>query len=211
MAMLRTLVVVIALASAAVASPLDPKPVAPNELPKGVTARGTITAAYTFTDKNGANYVVFSATSSTKQTQYAPSFTNWLYVEDWVVPAKGAPRNLLPVRDFVADCVMGDATAKFHDDAFTVTDLDHDGIAEITFGYELANCRSDVRPATYKLLLIANGAKYILRGETHIKEGGGPTGGGFTPDPVEAKWPAAFLAHAKDIWSKTSGDLQIPP
>lgn len=209
--MLRTLLIVIACTAPAAASPLDPKPVAASELPRGVTARGTITAAFTFTDKNGANYIVFSSTESKKQTQSGPSFTTSLYVEDWVVPTKGAPRNLLPVRDFVADCVMGDASAKFHDDAFTVTDLNRDGIAEITFGYELANCRSDVRPATYKLLLLDNGTKYILRGETHIKEGGGPTGGGFTPDPVEARWPAAFLAHAKQVWSKTSADLQMPP
>jgi hypothetical protein len=116
----------------------------------------------------------------------------------------------LPVRDLVTDCEMGAVTAAFHDAAFAVTDLDHDGLAEITFGYELA-CRSDVSPATYKLLVIENGAKYILRGQTRIPAGDGPAGGAFTADPAEAKWPAAFLAHAKDRWAKTSGDLEMPP
>ena len=169
------------------------------DLPPGVTVRGHFESGLTFRDRNGTNYLLFGRSTDVKKN------SAMLFVEDWVVPAKGAPRNLLPVRDFVAPCEMGGVTASFHDAARTITDLDGDGIAEVTFAYELS-CRSDVSPGTYKLLVLENGRKYILRGETTVDPGDGVMGGTFTADPVESKWPAAFLRHAKKVWAATAAD-----
>jgi hypothetical protein len=209
------LVAVLGLSSAtAAADPtIETKSLNAVDLPRGVSARGdTFISAVSFVDKNGTNYVVLSSHASQKSVRdVGPSYSNYLYVDPWVVPARGKPRNLLAVRDMVVDCVMGDASARFHDDAFTVTDLNGNGIAEITFGYELANCRSDVRPATYKLLLLENGTKYILRGETRTPGPDGKIGGVFTPDPVAAKWPRVFLAHVEELWNRTADDLALPP
>lgn len=175
-------------------------PVKAADLPAGVTVRGTFQSGVTFTDKNGTNYVLFGSSSDTKKN------SAMLFVEDWVVAPKKKPKNLLPVRDLVAPCEMGGVTAKFHDTAFAITDLDKDGIAEVTFAYELA-CRSDVSPATYKLLVLENGKKFILRGQTTVDAGDGLMGGTFTPEPAEAKWPGAFLSHAKQVWASTMADL----
>lgn len=182
-------------------SEIKSTPVKATDLPAGVTVRGMFQSGVTFKDKNGTNYVLFGGSSDTKKN------SAMLFVEDWVVPAKGGkPRNLLPVRDLVAPCEMGGVTAKFHDAASAITDLDGDGIAEVTFAYELA-CRSDVSPATYKLLVLENGKKYILRGQTTVDAGDGLMGGKFTAEPAEAKWPAAFLKHAKEVWTNTAADL----
>jgi hypothetical protein len=40
----------------------------------------------------------------------------------------------------------------------------------VTFAYTLA-CRSDVSPVTFKLLMLENGRKYIVRGESWNFEG----------------------------------------
>ena len=204
---LSVLAAFVSTASADPAKPITTTAVTAAQLPKGVTVRGdTFLAATRFDDKNGTNYVVLSSKASQKPSgDGATSRSAFLFLDDWVVPAKGAPRSLLPVRDFVEDCVMGAVDAKFHDDAFSITDLDHDGVAEITFGYELA-CRSDVSSATYKLLLLENGTKFILRGTTKIRDDA--ASGSFTADPAEAKWPAALLAHVKSVWAKTSKDLE---
>jgi hypothetical protein len=200
-----TIVMVTAWSAVASAEPPTVAPVSADQLPAGVTPHGDkLEWGMTFVDKNGANYVLVSEHMDTKHDGPSPAITSWLYVDPWIVPKGGKPRDLLPVRDFVADCVMGDASVKFHDASFSVTDLDRDGIAELTFGYELGDCHSDARPTTYKVLLIANGTKYILRGTTRVRLDGETQGGSFTPDPAEAKWPAAFLAHAKDTWAKTS-------
>lgn len=187
-------------AQAAHADAIKTASVKATELPTGVTVRGEFQSGVKFADKNGTNYLLFGRAFDKKQNAWM------LYVEDWVVPAKGAPKNLLPVRDFSEpNCPLG-PSAKFHDAARTVTDLDGDGIAEVTFAYEVA-CRSDVSPSTYKLLVLEGGTKYILRGETTVDPGDGVIGGTFTADPAEAKWPAAFLAAAKKLWSATSKDL----
>lgn len=170
-----------------------------SDLPAGVTVRGEFHSGVTFTDKNGTNYLLFSKKAARQSAM--------LFVEDWVVPAKGPPRNLLPVRDLVDNCEMGGVSAIFHEAARAVTDLDGDGIAEVTFAYELA-CRSDVSPATYKLLVLEDGKKYILRGETTVDPGDGIImGGKFTAEPSESRWPAEFLRHARRVWSRTAADL----
>lgn len=179
-------------------SKIDTSPVTASDLPRGVTVRGEFQSGIKFTDKNGTNYLLFS-----KKAQLQSAM---LFVEDWVVPAKGAPRNLLPVRDLVETCEMGGVTARFHDAARSVTDLDGDGIAEVTFAYELS-CRSDVSPGTYKLLLLENGTKYILRGETTVDPGDGIMGGTFTAEPTPSKWPAGFLRHATELWKSTDADM----
>lgn len=195
------LLVLMSLVRVAFADPaIKSAPVKASELPAGVTVRGTFQSGVTFADKNGTNYLLFGRSTDTKKN------SAMVFVEDWVVPAKGAPRNLLPVRDLVEPCEMGGVTATFHDAARTITDLDGDGIAEVTFAYELA-CRSDVSPATYKLLVLENGKKYILRGQTTVDPGDGAIGGTFTAEPAEAKWPAAFLGHAKKLWASTAADL----
>jgi hypothetical protein len=182
------------------ANPLAVTELTGKPLPAGVIARGAhVDRALTFTDKNGANYVVFSSTDS----EHARA----LFIDHWVVPAAGAPRSLLPARDFVNDCVMGALLAKIVDGAVGVTDLDHDGIAELTYGYQLA-CRSDVSTATYKLLLVEDGVKYILRGHSRMKIDDSIAGGEFVAEPAPATWPAGFYDHAAALWSRTADDLE---
>lgn len=215
--MVRAVLVVPALlvTSAALAAPAKPiasSAITRDQLPDGAVVRGaTLERALTYRDKRGTHYVVMSATDTPgKGDRVGPSRA--IFVDDWLVAGTAKPRSLLPIRDFVTDCQMGGVNAHFHDAATSITDLDQDGTAELTIAYELS-CRSDVSPATYKLLLTTNGAKYILRGQTRVDgaSAGLLDGGAFTPDPAAARWPAAFLAHAKSVWSTTADDLESPP
>ena len=180
-------------------------------LPPAVKVRGdTIASAKTFVDSNGTNYIAFSTTSKDEQSgETGHSRARVLYIDHWVVSGHGEPRELLPARDFYNDCEMGALTAAFVPGAFGVTDLDRDSIAEVTYGYQLA-CRSDVRPATYKLLLVEDGAKYILRGTSRLAHGpdGPPVGGEFTSEPAATAWPAGFYDHAVALWNTTDADLE---
>jgi len=124
-----------------------------------------------------------------------------------VLAPKKKARTLLPARDLVEDCPL-DLVATFVDGAFGVTDLDADGIAEVTYGYQLA-CRGDVSSATYKLLLVENGKKFILRGESRIRLDDAPSGGEFKPEPVASKWPRPFHERATKLWQATADDVEI--
>ena len=114
-------------------STIKSTPVKATDLPAGVTVRGEFQSGVKFTDKNGTNYLLFGRSVDHKQN------SAMVFVEDWVVPAKGSPRNLLPVRDLVEPCEMGGVTATFHDAARAITDLDGDGITDLRIdgGHEL--------------------------------------------------------------------------
>jgi len=188
-------------------------PIARATWPAGVTTPGNnIETSVRFFDKNGANYLVMSSREAPDGDPAAPSRAAYLYVDDWIAPRAGPPRSPLPIGDMVANCTSGTLAAKFHEAAFAITDLDHDGIAEITFGYELS-CRSETVPGAYKLIVLEDGAQYMLRGETRIDSGGvlARPGGGFEPDPPAARWPPGFLDHAKQLWQRTADDLELPP
>ncbi len=210
-----SLVAVAALTRTAAAAPVEVKVSKPSgALPAGIRASASLDVAYTFADKNGDNYVLFSSktVSGDPAKSRDPVHAKYIYVDHWVVPAAGKARLVRTVRDMIEDCNL-DLTVAFHDAAFGVTDLDGDGIAEITFGYELG-CRSDVSPDDYKLLLLENGDKYILRGHTRIDahDPQQPTAGGdFDPDPASAKWPKAFLSHARELWKQSADDASMPP
>jgi hypothetical protein len=198
--------------STALAGELAFKEATAADLPAKLAPRGkAVQRVVAFTDKHGANYVVFSSTTTDKTTpgDDTPASKTWLYVDHWAVAKGKAPRALLPARD-VLDCYMGGPLAKFVDKAFTVTDLDGDGLAEITYGYQLA-CRSDVSTATYKLLLAENGKKYILRGHTKVAHPEDlPESGTFKPEPDAKRWPKGFFDHAVQVWNATDADLDDP-
>ena len=85
-----------------------------------------------------------------------------------------------------------------------MSDLDKDGYAEITFGYVM-NCTTDMSPGTYKLLLLEDADKYILRGTQRDREMAEfyPEIGRFTPGKSFASAPRVFLKHASSVLDKT--------
>ncbi|HEY4059834.1 MAG TPA: hypothetical protein VGM39_24635 [Kofleriaceae bacterium] len=181
------------------------------DVPQKLAPRGKkIERVVKFTDKNGANYVVFSSTTSEKQAPDDDQAvrTTQLFLDHWAVAGGDEPRSLLPARDAI-DCYMGAMLATFVPKAFTVTDIDGDGLAEITYGYQLA-CRSDVSAASYKLLMVEDGKKHILRGFTKIAHDNPPEGGTYKADPDATKWEKGFLEHAVDVWKATVADLDDP-
>lgn len=193
----------------AVAGEIPVTTLSTKELPKDLKVRGAkVERAITFSDKLGTNYVVFSSSDSEKADKdFGPARRRMLFIDHWALANGKKPRALLPARDLVEDCPL-DLVASFIDGASGVTDLDADGIAEVTYGYQLA-CRGDVSSATYKLLLVENGKKYILRGTSRLRVDGAPSGGEFKPEPATAKWPHKFYERATTLWRATADDVEI--
>ncbi len=106
------------------------------------------------------------------------------------------------VRDFkelISDCEFDVSLyAKIGD--WSVTDLDSDGLGEATFAWS-AGCRSDVSPLAHKVLVVEDGEKYVLRGQTIDLTGAGGT---FEADALFAKVPPAFRQHAEKVWKATA-------
>lgn len=191
----------------------------------GVEVSGTPVAAASWDDANGQNLAVLS----TSVEEGEAGTTTRLFAAHHVF-AGGESRRLRDVDDVVEDCefdtaaqfvtadvAQAEASATFDnprsDDPalaaqvrgpLEVTDVDADQIGELTFAYSLG-CRSDVSPLDFKLLVLEDGEKHILRGSTwgagRIAEeyGGNEYGGNLDPpepEPTEADWPPALWQHA---------------
>lgn len=107
------------------------------------------------------------------------------------------------IQDRVDDCPF-DLTASFTEPPVFVSDADADGITEIWVGYRLA-CRSDVSPATLKLIGYEGQQKYALRGTARLNLGESHEGGEFQADPAISKAPA-LLKQAEAWWLQIRDD-----
>lgn len=156
-----------------------------------------------FTDKDGAHLVRF-ALGAKRQKKIEEGYTR---DRDLNVTHTVGTREVWKAKDFVKQCEF-DLELEFLDNSIEVTDLDDDGIAEVSFLYKLG-CRSDVSPLEVKLLMYEGKTKYALRGESYERVGETEyMGGTFKPDFGDA--PPAFLEFAKAKWQRLVVDLARP-
>jgi hypothetical protein len=111
--------------------------------------------------------------------------------------ANGKTTRVWKLQDQMRECPV-DLYAAFVPGSVTITDLDADGVAEVTFQYTL-QCTSDVSPATRKLILREGKDKYAIRG-TDRHPAYDPQTVTREPDPAFDHAPPAFLKHALEQW-----------
>ena len=104
------------------------------------------------------------------------------------------------LQDYIHDCQL-DLTCAFYDDHLSITDLDSNGIAEITMVYALS-CKGDVSPNEKKLIMYEGKNKYAIRGEELMILQKDTIGGTMQADSSFSKAPAVFLSFAKEHWKK---------
>lgn len=177
--------------------PFDPEEFEANRPPEtgqdGVTKEGA-----RFEDQNGANVVVLIHQIETAGSGGPNSRRLWAY---HYIDEGGKRRVLRKLSDAEESCEL-DNVAGWVDGALQITDADADGLGEVTVAYDLG-CVSDVSPKTRKLVVLEDGAKWILRGESRVDTGGGKkVGGAFREDPPAKKWPRALHQHAVAAWAR---------
>lgn len=146
---------------------------------------GKIVNQRIWNDANGENIVLFTQ----KEAE--------LFVYHYVIDTDN-PKVLRKIYDAEKGCDY-DLTLEFVEAAIKLTDLDNDNIGELTFAYKIA-CISDVSPVGLKLLMLEDGKKFILRGNTIIKMGNDKIGGDKTVDASFKNGPDPFLSHANKVW-----------
>jgi len=171
------------------------------DIPKSISYKGKIVNAVRYTDATADNIVISCQTDEyvVKDTEYegtnidlfAYSYTlkngNWLL--NW------------KVYDFEKDCPF-DMNTKFIKDAFSVTDLNNDNIAEIWLMYT-TGCRSDISEDVMKVIMYENGKKYAMRGENRVQAGNNEYfGGDYTFDTIFRQGPKQFRDYAAQLWKK---------
>ncbi|WP_456459949.1 M949_RS01915 family surface polysaccharide biosynthesis protein [Reichenbachiella sp.] len=144
----------------------DIKQIEEDEIPKEITIKGKIHSAYKWTDNNGINILILSSKGPLKDEKSInssdPEFSKTIYGEQYTIQ-KGKLKLMWDIIDYEKQCPF-DLEVDFLTNSVSITDLDNDGITETTIAYKLT-CRSDISPASMKVLMHENEKKMGLRGQ----------------------------------------------
>ncbi len=164
------------------------------DAPKNITYKGKVTDVYQFSDKEGEHLIVVAETGETKSpgknsdmrdmemNVYHLRKNGENYTEAW------------KAQDYIRNCEF-DLVLGIRPESMEVTDLDKDGIAEISFAYYLT-CISDVSPYEMKLLMYEGTDKYAIRGTAKLVD----IKSTYKPDAALKTAPAEFLKFATEKW-----------
>lgn len=168
----------------------------------GISTTGKVVAALHIVDRAGEHLLVL--TEKTGLAHSGPDSGNGrtdLNASYYVRSAATWAREW-EIKDAV-DCPGLDHIAQFFTQQVAVTDLDGNGVAEVTVPYKMF-CGGGVDEATLKIILRQGKQKFAMRGTTRIEiPGETPFGGEATYDKaLNAPANAAFKKHIEGIRAK---------
>ncbi len=165
---------------------------------KDLDYEGEIVLGKSWNDANGENVMLFTE----KNIEHSDSRSRYLYAYHYA--GSGSNMKLLrKIQDFEEKCDIS-LEATFQLNTISITDLNNNALAEITFMYCLG-CIGDASPVPLKLIMLENGDKYAIRGTTlvdldKIYGGGGKLGGEKKVDASFNNAPKEFLDFANEQW-----------
>jgi len=168
-------------------------------LPAAVTFPGNFRQALTWKDAGGDHWLVLSESLEDNPANDGARDAR-LWAHAFVMRGDSLQAAWI-VHDYVLDCPV-DIRARFVPNTLSVTDLDHDGLAEVWMLYQTV-CQGDVSPAGMKLIMYEGKQKHAVRGRTRVHLGGNSfEGGEYGFDAAFGAAPAVFRERAQTIWKK---------
>lgn len=175
-----------------------------SSLPNNLNYKGKITNSVRWKDKMGDNIVITTESGIYKSSVKIDGMDEEVGDNAEVsayhfLIQNESPIQLWKMNDYEKDC-MFDVEANFVENAFEVTDLNNNGIAETWLMYITA-CRSDVSPENMKIIMYEGQQKYAMRGNTKVRTSENEyIGGDFIFDEAFLNSPEIFRTHAKTKW-----------
>ncbi|MFD2938624.1 M949_RS01915 family surface polysaccharide biosynthesis protein [Flavobacterium notoginsengisoli] len=187
---------------------LNVKKIDSTQFPESIKYEGFIKNAVRWKDKLGDNIVVTTETGyhiNPKFEHESDGSDAELFAYHFIVSGNKA-KQTWKVYDYIADCPV-DIVASFVKDTFQVTDLNHNGIAEIWLMYKTI-CHGDVSPCDMKIIMYEETQKYAMRGENKVQVGVYDNGekqfigGKFKFDENFTNGPKVFKEFARKLWNE---------
>ena len=169
------------------------------QLPKTIQYKGNIVQTAQWTDSLGNNTILLTETGihdvdsngNRGAALYAMHYLN----------KNDTAQLVWKMYDFIDDCPV-DIVATFVKNGFAVTDLNHNGIAEVWMMYRVT-CQGDVSPVPMKIIMYEGKQKYAARGSAKVKISASQfMGGDYELDDAFKNAPAAFKKYADELWQK---------
>ena len=178
-----------------------------DEIPKYLDFRGTVVEAVKWKDSASEKILVQSLTGTFLWKDYNKDSTAYdrqdkselyVYLFEKRQSAKQFSR-VWRVYDYT-ECFGVDMHTGFITRATTITDVDNNGISEVSIPYTLT-CRGDVSPATMKIIMYEGMNKYALRGNTKTMCGSSMEFGGEFQPSSNLKNKPLFKAFLQKRWN----------
>ena len=168
-----------------------------------IAVTGNLVLARTVQDKNGAHILLLTSVEGPSREQpshgrveridlratyYSKAGSAW--TEEWTI------------KDAV-DCPGLDSSAAFFASHVTVTDVNNDGVAEITVPYKMF-CGGGVDSDTIKIILRQGREKYAIRGESLVRLPGQEGFGGSYKADASLSLPrnGAYRQQLLKVWKQ---------
>lgn len=137
------------------------------DIPSGIKVRGSVYEVWKWNDSLGENLLITTivAPYNDKEKNENGEEGQTAELHAFHYARKNDDYQLVWMMNDKEKACPFDITCEFIKDAISVTDLDANNIAETTILYRIT-CRSDVSPATMKLIMHQGSGKYALRGLT---------------------------------------------
>ncbi len=165
---------------------------------KNVKYKGSIDTAVKFSDQEG-DHVIFTTeddaidTGQRRTGIYLHAYCYTVKANKWI--------SAWQLYDFTDECDF-DISGGFLARTFAITDLNHDGKAEVWLMYNLA-CRSDVSPSDVKIIMHEGSKKYALRGNSRVKVNATDYyGGDYKFDEAFKHGSKEYMNYAMQLWNR---------
>ena len=170
-------------------------------LPKEIKHKGSIDTAVKYTDNEGQHILITSEDADIDGDRLTG-----VYLYAYCYKLTGGKWHLeWQMQDMVNQCEE-DVAGDFLPNTFAVTDVNHDGKAEVWLMYRLA-CRGDVSPSDMKVIMHDGNKKYAMRGGSKVKVNATDYyGGDYKFDDAFKNGPAIFRQHAQQLWEKNKNE-----
>jgi len=170
--------------------------------------RGKVLLSISWRDKLGKNILILTKTKEIPNKDKLGNEYRDQYIFAYhYLEKNGKLKFVRRVTDFEKKCEF-DLYLYFVKNALSITDINNDGIAEITMVYQKA-CKSDVSPNDMKVIMLHNNKKYALRGVADLKPEFKNYPGykceecnRYKIDPAFKRAPKGFLTFAKSRWNR---------
>ena len=179
-----------------------------DDIPKSLDFRGTVVEALKWTDSKGANILIQSITGHFTWKDYDKDLTDYMIQDKSELYAylfqKSKSDNEYKRKWRVYDyteCFGVDWFIGFVPKATTITDLDTDGIAEISMPY-VSICRGGMDPGVMKIIMYEGSTKYALRGSTMLMCKSEHPYGGEYKTSENLKTNRTFMDFFKKHWDR---------
>ncbi|USL95365.1 hypothetical protein D1J36_008785 [Riemerella anatipestifer] len=176
-------------------------------IPQGLSFEGKVKEVVRVEDLQGEHIILLTETGivpSKKVVNADYEKEAKIFVYDYLYDKNENKYKLnWKVQDFILNCEF-DLSMNFVKDTFKITDLNHNGIAEIWTMYSML-CTSDISPDVMKIIMYEGKQKYALRGHATLMAGEDKLEEGeYQFDENLSKAPKEIKDFALKMWRNNS-------